>query len=236
MAPTDNRSFRRALNYAINRDAIATLVGNQVSPIYGSVPRGNEIYEKGIAAPYSFDPAKAKKLIAASGVPTPINLKLMVPISGPGNATAREIFALIQQDLNAVGVGVEPQYLDFTAMISAEANGYRGVHGSYNGWTTGTDADYWFDRMFGSDQQPPRGVNRGYYSNPTVDALFAGGRAEGDEAKRHAMYREAAKIIANEAPLLFLYQDRLPRLLGPRVTGVVAAPSVYFDYTMLAVQ
>jgi ABC-type transport system substrate-binding protein len=236
LAPTDNVIFRRALNYAINRDAIATLVGGQVSPIYGSVPRGNEIYEEGIAVPYAYDPAKAKELITASGVSTPINLKLMVPISGPGNATAREIFALIQQDLNAVGVGVEAQYLDFTAMISAEANGYKVVHGSYNGWTTGTDAEYWFDRMFGGDQQPPRGVNRGYYSNPGVNALFASGRGENDDAKRHSMYREAAKIITEDAPWLFLYQDRLPRLLGPRVTGVVAAPSVYFDYSTIAVQ
>lgn len=236
ISPTDNAQFRQALNYAINRDAIATLVNGQMSPIYGSVPKGNEIYEKGIAAPYAYNPAKAKEMIAASGVPTPITLKLMVPISGPGNAMARQIFALIQQDLKAAGVEVEAQYLDFTAMISAEAAGYKNVHGSYNGWTTGTDAEYWFERMFSGEQQPPRGVNRGYYANPKVDALFTSGRGEGDDAKRHAMYREAAKIIADDAPWLFLYQDRLPRLLGPRVTGVIAAPSVYFDYPTLGVR
>jgi ABC-type transport system substrate-binding protein len=227
LAPTDNVQVRQALNYAINREAIATLVSGQMSPMYGSVPKGNEIYEKGLAAPYSYDPAKAKEMIAASGAPTPITLKLMVPISGPGNAMARQIFALIQQDLT---------YLDFTAMISAESGGYKGVHGSYNGWTTGTDAEYWFERMFSGDQQPPRGVNRGFYANPKVDALFSAGRGEGDDVKRHAAYREAAKIIADDAPWLFLYQDRLPRLLGPRVSGVIAAPSVYFDYTTLGVR
>ena len=236
MAPTDNAPFRQALNYAINRDAISTLVNGQMSPMYGSVPKGNEIYEKGIAAPYAYNAAKAKEMIAASGAPAPITLKLMVPISGPGNAMARQIFALIQQDLKAVGVEVEPQYLDFTAMIAAEAGGYKNVHGSYNGWTTGTDAEYWFERMFSGEQQPPRGVNRGYYANPKVDALFASGRGEGDDARRHALYREAAKIIADDAPWLFLYQDRLPRLLGPRVTGIVPAPSVYFDYTTLGVR
>ena len=236
LAPTDNVQFRQALNYAINREAIATLVSGQMSPMYGSVPKGNEIYEKGLAAPYSYDPAKAKEMIAASGTPTPITLKLMVPISGPGNAMARQIFSLIQQDLTAVGVNVDPQYLDFTAMISAESGGYKGVHGSYNGWTTGTDAEYWFERMFSGDQQPPRGVNRGYYANPKVDALFSAGRGEGDDVKRHAAYREAARIISDDAPWLFLYQDRLPRLLGPRVSGVIAAPSVYFDYTTLGVR
>ncbi len=236
LAPTDNADFRRALNYAINRDAIATLVNGQMAPIYGSVPRGNEIYEKGLAAPYSYNPAKAKEMIAASGAPMPVILKLMVPISGPGNAMARQIFELIQQDLKAVGIGVASQYLDFTAMISAESGGYKAVHGSYNGWTTGTDAEYWFERMFSGDQQPPRGVNRGYYSNPKVDDLFNRGRGESDDKKRHDLYRDAAKIIADDAPWLFLYQDRLPRILGPRVTGVVAAPSVYFDYTTLGVR
>jgi ABC-type transport system substrate-binding protein len=236
LAPTDNADFRRALNYAINRDAISTLVGGQITPMYGSVPRGNEIYEKGLAAPYSYNPGKAKEMIAASGVSTPVTLKLMVPISGPGNAMARQIFELIQQDLKAVGVDVEPQYLDFTAMISAESSGYKGVNGSYNGWTTGTDAEYWFERMFSGDQQPPRGVNRGYYSNPKVDDLFNRARGESDDRKRHDLYRDAARIVADDAPWLFLYQDRLPRILGPRVTGVVAAPSVYFDYTTLGVR
>jgi ABC-type transport system substrate-binding protein len=236
LAPTDNADFRRALNYAINRDAISTLVAGQMTPMYGAVPRGNEIYEKGLAAPYAYNPAKAKAMIAASGVAMPATLKLMVPISGPGNAMARQIFALIQQDLTAIGLTVEPQYLDFTAMISAESGGYKGVHGSYNGWTTGTNAEYWFERMFSGEQQPPRGVNRGYYANPKVDDLFNRGRGEADDKKRRDLYREAAKIIADDAPWLFLYQDRLPRLLGPRVTGVVAAPSVYFDYTTLAVR
>ncbi|HTR87028.1 MAG TPA: ABC transporter substrate-binding protein [Reyranella sp.] len=236
LAPTDNADFRRALNYAINRDAISALVGGQMTPKYGPVPRGNEIYQKGFAEIYAYDPAKAKALIAQSGVAQPVTLKLMVPISGPGNAMARQVFELIQQDLKAVGVGVEPQYLDFTAMISAESGGYKGVNGSYNGWTTGANAEYWFERMFSGSQQPPRGVNRGYYDNPDVNALFDKGRGEPDDTKRHDLYRAAAKKIAEDAPWLFLYQDRLPRLLGPRVTGVVAAPSIYFDYATLGVK
>ncbi len=236
LAPTDNVDFRRALNYAINRDAISTLVNGQMTPMYGAVPRGNEIYEKGLAAPYSYNPQKAKELIAASGVAMPATLKLMVPISGPGNAMARQIFALIQQDLKAVGINVEPQFLDFTTMIAAESGGYKDVHGSYNGWTTGTNAEYWFERMFSGDQQPPRGVNRGYYKNEKVDTLFNGARGENDDKKRRELYREAAKTIADDAPWLFLYQDRLPRILGPRVGGVVPAPSVYFDYTAIGMR
>lgn len=236
LAPTDNADFRRALNYAINRDAISALVAGQMTPKYGPVPRGNEIYEKGLDEIYSYDPAKAKAMIAQSGVATPITLKLMVPISGPGNAMARQVFELIQQDLTKVGITVEPQYLDFTAMISAESAGYKGVHGSFNGWTTGANAEYWFERMFSGRQQPPHGVNRGYYANAEVDALFDRGRGEPDDTKRRDLYRAAAQKIADDAPWLFLYQDRLPRLLGPRVTGVVAAPSIYFDYTTLGVR
>jgi ABC-type transport system substrate-binding protein len=236
LAPTDNPQFRRALNFAVNRDAIATLVSGQMKPMYGSVPRGNEIFRDGLAAPYAYDPKKAREMIAASGVAAPVALRLMVPISGPGNAMARQIFTLIQQDLKAVGVDAEPQFLEFTAMISAEAGGYKDVHGSYNGWTTGTNAEYWYERMFSGDQQPPRGVNRGYYKNEKVDALFDRARGDGDEKRRRELYREAATMIADDAPWLFLYQDRLPRILGPRVTGVAAAPSVFFDYTTIAVR
>jgi peptide/nickel transport system substrate-binding protein len=231
VAPTNNADFRRALNYAVNRQAIATLVGGQVVPMGGPVPGGNEIAGQGTAQPYKYDPDKARQLIAASGVVTPVTLKLMVPNSGPGLTQAPQIISLIQQDLKAVEVNLEPQFLEFAALIAAEGPGYKdGVNGSLNGWATGVETPYFLERMFSGGQQPPRGVNRGWYKNERVDALFDQARAEIDEAKRNALYVQAAEQIAADAPWVFLHQDRLPRIFRDRVTGIVPAASVFFDY------
>jgi peptide/nickel transport system substrate-binding protein len=114
--------------------------------------------------------------------------------------------------------------------------GYKDdTDGVFNGWTTGADSGFWLERMFGGSQQPPRGVNRGWYQNASVDALFAQARAEVDETQRIKLYQQAADLISADAPWIFLYQDRLPRMFRKRVTGMQPAPSDFWDYTALAV-
>ena len=66
-----------------------------------------------------------------------------------------------------------------------------------------------------------------------VDRLFEQARAETDEARRLQLHTQAATQIADDAPWLFLYQDRLPRVVSRKLTGVVPARSVFIDYTRL---
>ncbi|MFF3553697.1 ABC transporter substrate-binding protein [Streptomyces tsukubensis] len=253
-APTDNALFRRALNHAVDREAIATLTADQVVPSYGPLPLGNEAYRQTPAntadnanttgtdgtdgtdgtGGYAHDPALAKRLIAESGVRTPVTLRLLAPDSGPGFSQATEIMSLIQQDLKKVGVRLDVQYMEFASLVAEEGGGYKnGVHGSFNGWTTGADSGDFLERMFSGELHPPNGVNRGWYRNPAVDTLLDRARAEPAEETRMELYRRAADTIAGDAPWVFLYQDRLPRLLSLKVEGVTAAPSVYIDYTTI---
>ncbi|MBZ6075751.1 ABC transporter substrate-binding protein [Microvirga puerhi] len=234
---TKNPLFRQALNYAVNRDSLTALLDGQVTPATGPVPLGNELPREKMANAYRYDPAKAKELLSAAGIATPITLKLLAPNSGPGFGQAAQIIALLQQDLKAVGINLQPQFLEFATLVTTEGPGYKDdVQGSFNGWTTGADSTYWLERMFSGSQQPPSGVNRGWYNNAEVDRLFTAARAETDEAKRNDLYRQAAELISKDAPWIFLYQDKLPRILRARVTGIVPARSVFFDYSRIGVR
>lgn len=226
---TDNALFRQALNYAINRDNISALMGGQVNPLGGPVPDGNEL-PAGTASRYTYDPEKAEALLAEAGVENPV-LTILAPNSGPGFGQAAQIVSLIQQDLGEVGIRLEPQFLEFATLVSTEGPGYaEDIQGSFNGWTTGADNAYWLERMFGGEQQPPNGVNRGWYSNQDADRHFQEARGETDLDARLAGYAAAADLIAEDAPWIFLYQDRLPRVLSSRVSGIEAARSVFIDY------
>ena len=234
---TKNVKFRQALNYAVNRQGIAALFDNEVIPAYGPLPFGNEIAPTKLKVKYAYNVEKAKKLIAELGLKTPISIRLLAPNSGPGFGLATQVVALLQQDLKAVGVDLKVQFLEFSTLIATEGPGYKDdIQGSYNGWTTGADSAYFLERMFSGSQQPPSGVNRGWYDNKTVDQLFAEARKEVDEKKRNSLYLKAADKISSDAPWLFLYQNRLPRLVSKRVTGVSPARSVFLDYTSLAVR
>ena len=233
---TDNKLFRQALNYAVNRDNLAALLNGQITPLGGPVPSGNEL--PGTAgATYTYDPAKAKELLAEAGFSTGVTIKLLAPNSGPGFGQASEIITLLQQDLGEVGITLEPQFLEFATLVSTEGPGYKDdIQGSFNGWTTGADSAYWLERMFAGDQQPPRGVNRGWFANAEADQLFTKARGESDEAKRLDLYRQAAEHLADDSPWIFLYQDRLPRVLSARVSGVTPARSVFIDYPRIQVK
>jgi ABC-type transport system substrate-binding protein len=233
---TDNKLFRQALNYAVNRDNLSALLNGQVTPLGGPVPSGNEL-PGGIGTTYSYDPEKAKALMAEAGLSAPVTIRLLAPNSGPGFGQASEVIALLQQDLGEVGITLEPQFLEFATLVSTEGPGYKDdIQGSFNGWTTGADSAYWLERMFSGDQQPPRGVNRGWFSNAEADQLFTQARGESDDEKRLDLYRQAAERIADDSPWIFLYQDRLPRVLSPRVSGISPARSVFIDYPRIQVK
>lgn len=211
-------------------------MNKQVKPIGNPVPIGNEVSSEGLPS-YSYDPQKAKQLLSQAGVTTPIELTFMAPANGPGFSQAPQMMSLVQQDLEAVGIKMKIQLLEWTTWLNTEGPGYKPeLNGSLTGWTTGTDAGYWFERMFSGQQMPPAGVNRGWYANAAVDDLFNRARAEQDDKKRSDLYREAATLITDDAPWLFLYQDRAPRVLSGRVSGIKGARSVLLDYPNMAIK
>ena len=89
--------------------------------------------------------------------------------------------------------------------------------------------------MFGGNQRPPNGVNRGWYQNDEVDALFTEGRSAVQAEESATAYVEAARIVAEDAPWIFLYQDRLPRIVRTSVKGIEPVGSVYLDYANISV-
>ena len=49
--------------------------------------------------------------------------------------------------------------------------------------------------------------NYAKYSNPQVDKLLADARAEGDEAKRHALYDQVMSILQDDQYYVYLYHQ-----------------------------
>ena len=76
--------------------------------------------------------------------------------------------------------------------------------------------------IFHSRFTPPRGLNRGHYKNPRLDALLGAARRSANPRERAQLYAEAQKIVGTDLPYVNLWHsvnvaalDR--RLLGYRV-------------------
>ncbi|MFJ3217627.1 ABC transporter substrate-binding protein [Kitasatospora sp. NPDC086801] len=232
-APWDNPLVRRAANYAIDRKAIAEkLLHGTADPAYQTAPRATAAYDPA-GDVYSYDPAKARQLLAEAGVPNGFSTSVTVPTGGSGNLLPVPIAEALQRDLAAVGIKVELRTTDWTTLIGAEAKGQVAL---------GSDAVAQSTTLFQSEALLPLFIGSkspfwtGHYANPQVDELLASSAANADQAARQAGYRKALALVTQDAPWLFVVNDRNPRALSPKVQGLVQPQSWFLDLTTVWVR
>jgi peptide/nickel transport system substrate-binding protein len=78
--------------------------------------------------------------------------------------------------------------------------------------------------QFYSARIPPAGLETSYYKNPEVDRLIAKANAEPDQNQRQQDYCTAQKQIWNDAPWIFLYNQRYPIVYSSKVSGIYTTP------------
>jgi len=106
--PLGKVQVRQAINMAFDRAALL----KDMSEGFGSVtsqvfPTSSPGYQKALDSYYSFDPAKARQLLAAAGYPHGFTLDMPSISAAFGTAT----YALIQAELAAIGIKVN--YTDY---------------------------------------------------------------------------------------------------------------------------
>ncbi|MER8102558.1 ABC transporter substrate-binding protein [Kitasatospora sp. NPDC094016] len=232
-APWDNPLVRRAANYAIDRKAISEkLLHGTADPAYQTAPRATAAYDPA-GDVYSYDPAKARQLLAEAGVPNGFSTSVTVPTGGSGNLLPVPIAEALQRDLAAVGIKVELRTTDWTTLIGAEAKGQVALD---------SDAVAQSTTLFQSEALLPLFIGSkspfwtGHYANPQVDELLASSAADADQTARQAGYRKALALVTQDAPWLFVVNDRNPRALSPKVQGLVQPQSWFLDLTTVWVR
>jgi peptide/nickel transport system substrate-binding protein len=99
-APLTKKQVREAIEYAIDRPAVAKAVGfGQYEPLTQLVPSFSPAYVPKFN-PRPYNPEKAKQLLAEAGYPKGVDLKLICQASSKDAATA------IQQYLGEVGIRI----------------------------------------------------------------------------------------------------------------------------------
>jgi peptide/nickel transport system substrate-binding protein len=229
--PLKDVRVRQALNYAINREAMSrSLLQGTAEPAYQIAPHANAAYSKANDL-YSYDPVKAKELLAEAGYPNGFSMTVEYPTSGSGNMIPQPMNEALQQELAAVGVSVTLKPVEWSALLGEVVSGKlpAGVDAMNISLTFLQEASW--EEYFGTEGP----LNLGGYSNPKVDALFAKAQSTVDAEARSRLYREASALITHDAPWLFVVNDRNPRALAPNVHGFVEPKSWFMDLTNVTV-
>ena len=102
--------------------------------------------------------------------------------------------------------------LEFASLLQQED------HNVLPAWALGWSADYldpqdYYSLLLHSNAQQ----DHTNYANPQFDALCDSADIEQDQGKRLALYRKAAMIVINDAPLIPLFYGKDPELVKPYV-------------------
>lgn len=222
---------RQALAYATDKNLIVQKVFQGQRDIAQDIlpegiPGGDPNF-KGI--PY--DPAKARALLAAAGYPGGKGLPpipMVYRIGYPEVESTVELIAdMWRQNL---GITVHGSGEEYGKMISQMDNKLLACY--HIRWA----ADYLDPQDYYSvllHSGAPE--NDTCYSNPQYDALCNAADVSHNPAQRTALYRKAARIAADEVPMIPLYYQRDPELIKPYVKGLDDCLMGHLPYKNLTV-
>jgi peptide/nickel transport system substrate-binding protein len=222
--PFDDKRVRQALNYAVNKDAIV----NDVLKGTGSASKGPVLPgtwgADGALKPYPYDPDRARKLLAEAGYPNGFTTTLWVPESGSGMQAPVAMSTVMQSNLKAVGINVSLQTMEWGAYLAKLRTKEQELFAL--SWMAGTeDPDMVMYPLLHSSQWTPVGPNRALYKNARFDALLQQARLTTDQAKRAQLYKEAQRILVDDAPWVFVDHEIQIAALTKRVQGFKLHPS-----------
>jgi peptide/nickel transport system substrate-binding protein len=199
---------RHAIGYAIDREAIVKYLRRGLArPAFGLMPPQAWAFEPD-KFQFTFDPERAKRLLDDTGYPDPdgagprTRLSLSLRVSTAEEARLQA--AVVQADLARVGIALDVRSSELATLFDDVAKGNFQMFSLQFVGGGLVDPDM-IRRVFHSQQIPPAGYNRGYYSNPRVDALIDRATTALDEATRRQLYGEAQRLIAEDAPLIPLW-------------------------------
>jgi peptide/nickel transport system substrate-binding protein len=140
--------------------------------------------------------------------------------------------AVMQQQLREVDIVLDIRTFEFATFFADVTHGAFQLYSLR--WIGGNEDPDIFEYAFHSAKFPPNGANRGYYSNPNVDALIDQARREVDQTKRKSTYAELQLILANELPYIDLWYLDNVLVHNKRVRNLQLNPAGNYDFLRTA--
>jgi len=240
VAPFDNLDARRAVNYAIDRNAAVTLYGGPrvATPTCQILPPNFPGYQP--YCPYTKNPsaghwsapdmARARALITASGTKGE-----SVQIYTQSDTVDESMAQYMQTVLNSLGYHTTIKTLTLATFVGVVANST--FHAQVFGYAWYQDypaaSDFINNQFACSSYHPASSANIDFseYCSPAIDAGIAHAFAledAGQPAQANAVWASLDREITNQAPWVPLFTPHLVDFVSARVAHYQFNPLWYF--------
>ncbi len=207
-----NKKFRQALSYAIDRKTITEFItkgGQQYADSY--IPPGLNWYtpkEHGL-----YNPEKAKQLMAESQL-TPETIPELEILYNTSEAHKIIAEAISKMWEDVLGIKVTLRNYEWKVLLDAlNKYEYSIARGSWIG-------DYIDPSTFTDIFTSTNGNNRTGFSNARYDSLAHASALTSDESVRAALFYQMEEILLDELPVIPIYFYRNIELRSPRLENI----------------
>ena len=224
-----NRLVRRALGLALDREGIVnTVTRGGETPAWSFVAPKMAGYESRARLP--FDPAAAKKALAAAGFPDGKGFPKLDMIFD--NAEITKITGEAIQQMWRATLGIEVGLQNMEKKVYLDRTNQKDYQLYLGGWTPDYPDPMGFLEMWGSSST----ANYAGFRNSAYDDFLARSGRELDVAKRMELIRQAEDVLTEEAPVLPIYHHARVYLSRPSVKGWHSNPLDTHAYTRVFLQ
>ncbi len=222
---------RQAIAHAIDRDDLVRyLRRGQAHEADGIIPAMSWAHADDLPS-HAYDPARARTLLDAAGLYDPDGEgpepRLTLTLKTSTTEAYRLQAAVLQQQLEAVGIALELRSYEFATLF---ADVVRGNVQLYTLIFVGTTDPDILRRVFHSTQVPPVGFNRAHYRNAEVDDLLDQASSAMTETDRRGFYVAAQRLIARDLPMISLWVRTNVAIGQADLEGITLTPSGDFDF------
>ncbi len=196
--PFDDPRVRVALSYAYDRQAIvdAVFFGRGRAMTGGVIPETSWAYAADLEDTYTYDPERAKQLLAEAGFADGFSATLLSTSQYGMHQSSGEI---AQKNLQDIGIDCKLELYDWSTVVQRQAEGnfqFR-IHGLAPDLV---DPDF-MTNFYASGSPFSR---QDGFSDPEIDKLLDQGRAMVDQAQRVPVYAEVERRVLELAPWSYL--------------------------------
>lgn len=220
--PIRDVRVRRALNHAVDRDALRkALLGGLGANVEAPLARGVAYFRK-MEPQYGYDPMRSRQLLAEAGYPNGFSAVMAAP-SGR-YPKDREIAEALGGQLEAVGVKLTLVPLEWATYLQ-QVRTEKATTGKRYALSLMAWGNVVGDPDFGlAPFDATGGWNLGGYENRELQGLLERGRVTFDEVKLQAIYGRTQELVWQDAPWIFLVELPVVVALSPKLRGFVPRP------------